>query len=373
VPYPGGPPGETPDVRGPSGETPNLREGSPLSEREAFVLRAIVAEHVRTGRPVGSRAVVQETHIDVSTATVRNDMVRLTRIGLIRQPHTSAGRIPTDVGYRHFVDGLLLEEALEIREEAWVKGEFRRIVREAEAALRSSCRLLADLTHCAAVVVAPPEPAGGFRHVHASSVSATNILLVCVLSDGSVHHKLLEVPQPLQPRQLEAVTRLLNERIGGAAASALSRLDIDELLRSMGELAVPPEVLQRIREAIELEQTQNTYIEGAVYVLQQPGFESAERMQIVVGALEEQDLMRRLFLRARQSPGVHVSIGRENTEERMWDCALVATTFGGSAENPGVVGVVGPRRMPYARTISAVAFMARLLSEHLSASAGEPE
>ena len=359
--------------REPVGLSPAATEGPELSEREAFVLRAIVAEHVRTGRPVGSRAVVQQTGLEASTATVRNDMVRLTHMGLIRQPHTSAGRTPTDIGYRHYVDRLMEREQLEIREEAWVKGEFRRIVRETEAALRSSCRLLADLTRCAAVVVAPQETASSFRHVQASSVSATNILLVCVLSDGSVHHQLLEVPEPLQPRQLEAVTRLLNERIGGAAASALSRLDIDGMLRSMGELAVPPEVLRRIREAIELEQTRDTYLEGAVYVLQQPEFESPERLQVVVGALEEQDLVRRVFLRARQSPGVHITIGRENPEQGMWECALVASMFGRSVDNPGVVGVIGPRRLPYARTVSAVAFMARLLSEHLSASADEPE
>ncbi|MGQ9730745.1 MAG: heat-inducible transcriptional repressor HrcA [Candidatus Zipacnadales bacterium] len=333
--------------------------------RQERILAAIVREHIRAGEPVGSRTTREAYHISASTATIRNEMTVLTEMGLIEQPHTSAGRIPTDRGYRYFVEYLMDEEPLNLRETALVRGAFRRAQQSATDILKQAARLLADLVRCPAVVMSPREPSRQLKHFHASPVSSRNILLVLVTADGHVENRLIELPAPVTSQQLERLSEVLNKRFVGAEVGALTRLDAEMLARDMGHLALPWQLVEAIRQSLELEHQHDVYIEGAIYVLQDPQFGRLQELQGLVEMLYQEHVLHQLLRPVARERQVCVRIGAENTHPIARGCGVVAMSYGRGSGMRGVVAALGPRRMPYWRAIPAVTCVADELTEHL--------
>ncbi|HJN17846.1 MAG TPA: heat-inducible transcriptional repressor HrcA [Armatimonadota bacterium] len=337
------------------------------TKRQQGVLAAIVTEYVRTGQPVGSRTTREQHGITASSATIRNEMVALTELGLISQPHTSAGRVPTDVGYRYFVEHLMDTEPLDLRETAWIKGEFRRNTEREQQidVLREGARLLSSLMQAPAVVMSPRAPEQKLQHFVASPVSSRNVLLVYVTSDGEVENRLVELPEAVTSRQLERMSEVVNARFVGAEVGALTRVDAEVLLREMGDQAVPRAVVEAIRRGLEHEQQHDVYIDGAIYVIQDPEFSRATELQRVVEALYERTLIRRMLRPLAAESTVCIRIGEEHPMAAASCFGVVATTYTGAAGARGVVAAVGSRRMPYWRAVPAVTCVAEELSEHL--------
>lgn len=335
------------------------------TERQEQILAAVVAEYVQTGQPVGSRTTCARYGIEASSATVRNEMVALMEMGLIEQPHTSAGRVPSDSGYRYFVENLMAEEHLGSRETAWIKGELRRTADTVLDMAREGARLLAEVLHCPAVVMSPREPEHHLEHFHASPVSSTNVLLVCVTAEGQVENRLVEMPTPVTSQQLKRMSEILNERFVGAQVGALSRMDIDEIRREMGPLALPPAVLRAIKSGLQQEHEHDIYIDGVVYVLQDPHFTHARELQSIIETLYQQRILRDLLRPIALEHEVCIRIGGENTVSAARACGVVGIGYMGAGAR-GVVAALGPRRMPYWRAIPAVACVADELSGHLS-------
>jgi heat-inducible transcriptional repressor len=340
------------------------------TERQQRVLGAIVREYVRTGQPVASRTAREAHEIPASSATIRSEMAALTEMGLIEQPHTSAGRRPTDRGYRYFVEHLMDEEPLDLREAAWVRSAFRRSVDSADDVLREAARLLSELVHCAAVVMSPREPSRQLQHFHASPVSSRNVLLVFVTSDGHVENRLVELPAPVTSQQLERLSEVLNRRFAGAEVGALTRLDVEALLGEMGDLALPRPVVEALRRGMEHEQQHDVYIDGAVYVLQDPEFARARELREIIETLHQAHQVRQLLRPFTRERHVCVRIGEENPLPAARGCGVVATTYLGGMGARGVIAALGPKRMPYWRAIPAVLCVAGELTEHLGPERG---
>ena len=337
------------------------------TERQQRILAAIVRESTRTGQPVGSKA-ARETHeIAASSATIRNEMAALTEMGLLEQPHTSAGRRPTDGGYRYFVEHLMDEEPLDLRETAWVRSAFRRSVDRSTDVLREAARLLSELLHCPAVVMSPREPSRQLQHFHASPVSSRNVLLVFVTADGHVDNRLVELPAPVTSPQLERLSEVLNQRFVGAEIGALTRLDVEYVLAEMGDLALPRAVIEALRQGMEHEQQHDIYLDGAIYVLQDPEFTRARELRDIVETLYQERLIRQLLKPFTRERRVCVRIGAENPLPAARGCGVVATTYVGGLGSRGVVAALGPKCMRYWRAIPAVTCVADELTEHLGA------
>jgi heat-inducible transcriptional repressor len=341
------------------------REPKP-TRRQQQILAAVVSEHVRTGQPVGSRTTCARYGITASSATVRNEMVALTEMGLIEQPHTSAGRLPTDSGYRYFVEHLMDQEQLDSREAAWIKGELRRSAESLLETAREAARLLSTLLHGPAVVMAPREPERHLEHFHASPVSSTNVLLVCVTAEGQVENRLVEMPVPVTSQQLRRMSEILNSRFAGAEVGALSRMDIDEIRSEMGDLALPSAVMQAIRRGLEKESEHDIHLEGVVYILQDPDFSHAVELQRTIETLYQERVLRDLLRPVTQERRICIRIGAENSVTEARSCGVVAMSYQDTLGVRGVVAALGPRRMPYWRAIPAVACVADELTEHLS-------
>lgn len=333
--------------------------------RQEHVLAAVVTEHIRTGEPVGSVTALERLKVDASPATIRNDMAALVEMGLLEQPHTSAGRVPTDKGYRYFIEHVMDEEPLGMREAAWVRGEFRRRATNAADVLREGAHLLSTLLRTPAVVISPRQPKRTLEHFHASPVSSRNVLLVCVTADGHVENRLVELPAPVTSRQLERVSEILNRRFAGAEVGALSRMDVHEVLAAMGDLALPPLVLEAIRQGLAQEHEQDVYIDGVIYILQDPHFRRAQELQALVEALYREQVLRELLASLTDQEEVCIRIGVENPVLEAQVCGVVARSYVNVAGARGVIAVLGPRRLPYWRAIPAVTCVAAELTEHL--------
>ncbi|MFQ6131749.1 MAG: heat-inducible transcriptional repressor HrcA [Armatimonadota bacterium] len=336
-----------------------------MDQRKRSILATVVREHVRTAEPVGSKAVLKCSSLNVSSATIRKEMWELERGGYLLQPHTSAGRVPSDRGYRFYVDRVVPEEGLSWHAHARLEGACVRLSEQPDDLLAEASRLLSELLHQPAVVLAPLGEEPSFRHIQASRVDSHHILLVYVTNAGSVVHRLLEVPHRLQPRQLAALSDLLQQTLKGAKISSVSRLCDADFAREVAALGVPPELLDLIERGTGDAGGEGTYVEGVIHILREPEFADRAEAAGILEALESPDVLWRVF-RPSRAEGVTVTIGAENPMRRMHQCSVVTGAYrlGGGAL--GAVGVLGPTRMDYAEAIPVVAGLASRLSQILS-------
>jgi heat-inducible transcriptional repressor len=335
-----------------------------LSERRATILGAIVEGYVRTGAPVGSRAVQERQGLNVSTATIRNEMGALERDGYIQQPHTSAGRIPLDKGYRTYVDEIMMARAPGVEELSWVRAEFRRgSFASPEDVYRTASRILSLLTSTPAMVLAPPHEHAILSALSLSPASSHIVVLSYKTRPGGDFTCLLESPEPLTAAQVQSLGRALAERFCGRSVGALTMCRPELLEDDVAPESVPVDLLNEIKTALERDWRQRVYVDGAAYALDYPEYHRVEQLRPVMEALDEDTVVRRLLRPATRQAGPAVTIGCEQELPRLRHCSLVARHYVGPHEDLGAVGVLGPTRMDYQAVIAAVTCVASHVGE----------
>jgi heat-inducible transcriptional repressor len=330
-----------------------------LDERKAAILRAVVEEYIHTAQPVGSSHVAGKPELAVSSATVRNEMGVLEREGYLTQPHTSAGRIPTDKGYRFFVDSIAKPGALQPAQTAQVREFFARAHGEIEQMLHDTSRLLANLTDYAAVVVAPSlHEAATVRSVQLVELGARSVLVVAVLSTGAVEKWQLELPPEVSEAQLNAATVHLNAHLVGRPfgrampVPATGDAAVDQIAkRALGRL---------ISAGPEDEQV---FIGGTARMAE--AFDAVGTIRQVLTILEQQFVLVTL-LRDVLDRGLSVAIGTEHGLQPLADCSIVVAPYEVEGEALGTVGVLGPTRMHYDQAMAAVAVVSKRLGQALT-------
>jgi len=333
-----------------------------LDDRKLSVLRAIVEDFVRTHEPVGSKALVERHSLGVSPATIRNDMAALEEEGFIAQPHTSAGRIPTDKGYRLFVDRLSQVKPLSPAERRAIE-KFLSGAVDLDDVMRRSVRLLAQITRQVALVQYPSLTSSALRHVEVVSLSEHRLLLVLIADSGRIEQRIVEVPTALSEDELARLRTLVNESVDGEPLASLSER-VTDLPERFDEAARPAvsivlaalleTVVERHEERIVMGGTANL----ARYV---DGFDSLEP---VLEALEEQMVLMRL-LGAAGADSVSVTIGHENLVASMSSTSVISTGYGPNQGTVARIGVVGPTHMDYPSTMASVRAVARYLGQLL--------
>ena len=330
-----------------------------LDERKASILRAVVEEYIQTAQPVGSGHVVDAPGVSVSSATVRNEMAALETDGYLVQPHTSAGRIPTEKGYRWFVDALA-EPALDRSSAQQVRAFFDRTHGEIEQMLADTTRLLSRLTDHPAVVVAPSREAVAVRSVQLVGLTPRIVLVVVVLADGSVEKHTVELAADADDALLARATSHLGAHGVGRAAADLAVATV------AGDAEVE-EVVARVRAAAAagsaVEPGGQVFVGGAARMA--GSFEAVETVRSVLTILEEQLVVVSL-LRDVVDRGLNVAIGSETGMQPLADCALVVAPYTVGGERVGTVGVLGPARMNYPQALAAVAVVGQRLGNRLS-------
>jgi heat-inducible transcriptional repressor len=330
-------------------------------DRRAAVLRAIVEEYVQTAQPVASQAIAQSRSLGVSSATVRNDMTQLEREGYIVQPHTSAGRIPTDQGYRYFVDHFTKAGALPAAQRRAVAEFFASAHSALEDMLHETSQLLARLTRHAAVVVGPQFDAARVRSAQLINLQPELVLAVAVLSNGSIEKEVISNAGDFNDDQIARASQTLD---GALRESSLGSLPAtpptsDPVVDRLVQLGV--EALSR-RAASGAEPL---YVGGASRLAaEQDEFATAERASHLLEMLEQQVVVVSL-VRDLLDQGVTVSIGSENDVDELRDCSLVLAPYSVDGQMLGTVGVLGPTRMDYQQALAAVAAVSQQLGRLL--------
>ena len=335
-----------------------------LDDRKLEVLRAIVEDFVRTNEPVGSRHIVERHHLGVSPATVRNDMSALEDEGYIAQPHTSAGRVPTDKGYRLFVDRLSQVKPLSSPERRAIESFLNGAV-DLDDVVTRSVKLLAQLTRQVAVVQYPSLSRSTVRHVELVQLSTNRLLVVLITDTGRVEQRVVELPVALAEGQLEELRNSLNaslvDRHLDEAARALTSMPAgvrQELRPVMTSLmtVVLETLVERAEERVALAGTANLTAHALDFPVIRP----------VLEALEEQVVLLKLLGEANDPTTVHVRIGEENAVEGLRSTSVVSIGYGpGGRDSLASLGVVGPTRMDYPGTMSAVRAVARYVGDLL--------
>jgi heat-inducible transcriptional repressor len=334
-------------------------------ERRLAVLRAIVEDYVATREPVGSKALVERHQLGVSPATVRNDMAALEEEGLIAQPHTSAGRIPTDKGYRFFVDRLTTLKAMSAAEKRAISG-FLEGAHDLDEVVQRSVRLLAQLTQQVAIVQYPTMARSTVRHVELVALSTSRLLAVLILSTGRVEQRVIEIPVELTDELLGELRLRVNAATSGQriaeAAVALGELPDVVTPTSRSTYTV---IVASLVESMSDHRSDERVVVGGTANLARFGDNFELTIKPVLEALEEHVVLLKLLGEATTASQVTVRIGHEGPFDELATTSVVSAGYGTTDSALAALGVVGPTRMDYPGSMAAVAAVARYVSAHL--------
>jgi len=334
-------------------------------ERRFQVLRAIVADYVSTQEPVGSKTLVERHNLGVSSATVRNDMAALEEDGYIAQPHTSAGRIPTDKGYRRFVDRISDVKPLSVPERRAIHS-FLGGALDLDDVLRRSVRLLAQLTRQVAVVQYPTLTRSTVRHVELVALTPARLMLVLITDSGRVDQRMVDLGDVLAEDSVSRIRAMLNAAVVGRRLSEASVLVAELPDAAPNDLRDPVTTLSMVLIDALVEHPEERLVLGGTANLTRNVADFPGSLRQVLEALEEQVVVLKLLASARSPGTVRISIGEENEAEEMRSTSVVSIGYGPGETLLGGMGVVGPTRMDYPGTIAAVHAVARYVGEILA-------
>jgi heat-inducible transcriptional repressor len=334
-------------------------------DRRFQVLRAIVTDYVATHEPVASRSLVQRHHFGVSSATIRNDMVALEEDGYITQPHTSAGRVPTDKGYRLFVDRLSEVKPLSVAERRAVQSFLEGAV-DLDDVLRRSVRLLAQLTRQVAVIQYPTLSRSTVRHLEVLAVTPARLMLVLITDSGRVDQRLLDLGDVVTEEQVAKLRTLLNQALTGHRLAEASAAVADLPEQAPLELRDAMTRISTVLIETLVEHPEERLLLGGTANLTRNATDFPGSLRQVLEALEEQVVVLKLLAAARDPATITVRIGEENEAEEMRNTSLVSIGYASHGTVLGGMGVVGPTRMDYPGTIAAVRAVARYVGEILT-------
>jgi heat-inducible transcriptional repressor len=339
-----------------------------LETRRNRILATIIDTYIRTASPVGSASVSKRFRLSgFSPATIRNIMVELEELGYLTQPHTSAGRIPTQKAYRYYVDSLMKDEYLIPEEKELIQREYVSESEELESIFEKTSQLLSTLTHCAGMTLFPKVTRDAFKHLELICVGPNRALVVLVTSSSLVKSAMVELHQKKSQEELQRLSRFLNQKLEGLALGEIR----DYLFRKSLEEDEPSFLL--LKEGIEiinasqvLEGMDRLCLEGTSFIIEQPEFKDSMRRNAILKALEEKRDLLKIMNGDLGEEGVRVHIGSENRFESMRDCSLVVSNYRAKGKSLGTLGVLGPIRMVYPRVVSVVRFAADKLGQILT-------
>ncbi|MGI8564149.1 MAG: heat-inducible transcriptional repressor HrcA [Candidatus Dormibacter sp.] len=334
-----------------------------MQSRKQDILKAVVREFTVTATPVASQALVSRHFLNLSSATVRSELSGLVDLGYLIQPHTSAGRIPTDRGYRYFVDFLMEAEPAPPAVEAYIEAEFRSTPPDPQSVVEKVATIAASVTRNASVVTGPQGGLVRVKHLDLVSLEPEDVLVVLVAEGNLIRQQVVRVSSPIRQQELTRLSSRFNRELAGR--------DRDELELRLGRLGegVEKELLGSLVEALALFESRGGGMvvhDGVRNLLKQPEFAESSRLHEVLEVLEETRYLVALLQELAANADLQIVIGSENRTEQLRSCAVILTTWGPSRRVQGVLGVVGPTRLDYGATVGRLQAIARQAGARLA-------
>jgi heat-inducible transcriptional repressor len=342
-----------------------MLEPTPLDERKQQILKAVVSDYTVTGMPVGSQVLAAKYFIALSSATIRNELADLVGTGYLQQPHTSAGRIPTDRGYRYFVDFLMEAEAASPTVRRTVRQEFESAPRSVDGILEKAAMVLSHITDNVSLVTAPEVSESRIKHIDLVSLEPQSVLIILVLEGNLIKQQVVHVDRATSQEDLSRMAAMLNQKAKGKTAEELSgRLD------QVGpDKPEQRRIIERLIESITTHQAQRQTVvlhDGVRNLLRHPEFVEVGRLEELMELLEQGAQLAAILQQVEFDKDVEIIIGRENTSSGLRECSLVLTTYRMADRIRGTIGVIGPTRMHYGQVVARVRLVSHATSEVLA-------
>lgn len=336
-----------------------------LTDRKKKILGAIVDLYIRTAEPVGSKTISQMPGMDFSPATIRNEMADLTSLGLLEQPHTSAGRIPSPAGYRLYVDELMQDYRLSVDETRSINAAMEEKLQEFDKAIAQVGKLVSRMTNLPAYAMAARPAAGAVRRFDLILAGESEFILVVMMRDNSVKNKLIRLPVDVTEADLKLLSAVLNAALTDLTASEITQEVLDRVTRSAGNAASLVPVILDFTMSLLREQRGEVYMTGQARLLGQPEYRDLDKAQEVLASLDE-DVISNLPATLSQSGKTQILVGPENVARELKESSVVVTKFDIGDGMQGMIGVVGPTRMDYAQITARLSYFAENLGRMFS-------
>jgi heat-inducible transcriptional repressor len=338
-----------------------------LDERKLHILQAIIDDYIVTAEPVGSRTLARKYIIDISSATIRNEMADLEELGYLEQPHTSAGRVPSDKAYRLYVDRMLELTGLSNVEADSIKTIYKERSRQIEQIIRSASNVLSDITNYTSVILSPQGDCVHVKHIQLVPVGDDLALLIIVTNSGIIKDTVIRIPQGVAPDYLNRISMMLTEEFKNKTLGDIRFDKETKLYHSMNQ---DQQLFNKLVDAFTLslavKEDNNVYMGGMTNIFNFPEYKDVMRARTFLDLMQKKDVLYQLLKSSTEKKGINVSIGQENEVEELKQYSVISATYEMGGRVMGSIGLIGPKRMEYGKAISAIDYVGKSLSQYLT-------
>jgi len=334
-----------------------------LTDRQKMILQILVDDYIRSAEPVGSRTISKRPDIKISPATIRNEMADLEELGYLEQPHTSAGRIPSQKGYRFYVDHLMQPSEVEGVEVDSLRSYFLKQIDQMEQVVQQTATILSSLTNYTSIVLGPQQNVAKLRHIQLLPLQNHLAVAIIVTDTGHVENRTVTIPEGISAESVQNYVELLNRKLVGQPVHRLKEALRTEIFAELQRYSEQFEhAMNLFDQMISFKDEQaKIYLGGTTMILNQPEFRDVDKLKPLLDMFQQShDIVR--LLEGTQAPGLQVRIGQENTVETVRDCSLITATYAVDGHLIGTIGVLGPTRMEYSRVIGVLQSISSVLS-----------
>jgi heat-inducible transcriptional repressor len=336
-----------------------------MDERKKSVLQAIIQDYIDTAEPVGSRTIARKYNLGVSPATIRNEMADLEELGLIEQPHTSAGRIPSDLGYRYYVDFIMKKEEIEEAVNDQIKDIFNQKIEDIESVIKTATDLLSEATTYTAMTLGPNLGKTVLRQVQLMPLSENTAMVIAVTHANLVQHYMIRVPEGVNTKDLFRINMVLNQSLSGYSFDQVKQDTLQDIYRELtGFQGIIHDILEQLEQGQKDNHLDRVYMGGTLNIFNQPDFKNVDKIKDILSTFEKENVLRDLLSKSKEQ-GIVISIGGENKYEGIAGCSIITAKYKVNDKMVGSIGIIGPTRMAYSKAISLVECVTINLSEAL--------
>lgn len=336
-----------------------------LTERQLLILKVTVDDYIQSAQPVGSNQLSKKSGLSFSSATIRNEMADLESMGFLEKTHTSSGRIPSERGYRYYVDHMLTPRPLPMEDIIQLRSIFEDKISETEEVIKRSAMILSELTNYTSILLGPDIQRHIVKKLSIVPLSSVSAVAIIVTDTGHVENRIFPIPEGLNPSDIEKMVNILNDRLVGVSLNDLhSRLEQETLMVMKQHMERYGELFSTFRQAVILPREKNVYYGGKLNILNQPDFHDLHKIRNLMDVMEETEHIPLILPAGNQ--GLHIRIGSENALSAMEDCSVITVSYDIGQEQTGSIAIVGPKRMDYKRIVSLLDTLSGDLSKELT-------